>query len=185
MESWAAVKIALSQCGVATSSCQRYYPLASFAECHVSHVCQLFVRVIIRRYKGLCTYILAFTLQLRRILDNISEKTIDEGFATSNRLKQGALPPNEVGMTAQHVWKGNGWKEGKDEQSSHIQSLGKILSDSLFLLAVCQYYNIPMQPSFIGIFQIVGFKLIYLSFPYGGVTDSGLALNLQALQALW
>ena len=33
-------------------------------ECHVSHVCRLIIRVVLRRYRELLTAFLAFTLQL-------------------------------------------------------------------------------------------------------------------------
>ena len=43
---------------------------------------------------------LAFDLQLRKRLENLTYVTFD---ATSYRLKWGPLPPNEIGRIAQHV----------------------------------------------------------------------------------
>ena len=41
--------------------------MATCSECHISHIC-LMIRVIMRWSRELCTDILAFTLQLRKIL---------------------------------------------------------------------------------------------------------------------
>ena len=59
-----------------------------------------------------CTYILVFTLRLRKIPENLSWEIVDEGCATSRGLKWGSFSPNEVGKIVQH-----GKKEGKKEKT--------------------------------------------------------------------
>ena len=68
------------------------------------------IRVIIIGYQGLCTDLLAFTLQLRK---TSARRPSDDGSATSHRLNWGSLPPIEVGRIAQHVRKGEDRKEVK------------------------------------------------------------------------
>ena len=43
----------------------------------------------------------------------LSQETVDEGCATSHRLKWGSFPPNEVDRIAQHVRKGER-RKGRD-----------------------------------------------------------------------
>ena len=62
-------------------------------------------------YWRLCTYLLAFTLQLRKILNL---EAVVEGCATSHRLKWDPFPPKYVGGIAQHIRKGEGRKGEKD-----------------------------------------------------------------------
>ena len=40
--------------------------MATYPECHVSHVCQLMIRVIMKLYRVLCSDLLEFTLRLRK-----------------------------------------------------------------------------------------------------------------------
>jgi hypothetical protein len=65
-----------------------------------------------RCYRGLCTDLLAFALQLWNTLEILSYDSVDEGCATSHRLKWVPLPPNEVGRITKQS---GGEKEGKDE----------------------------------------------------------------------
>ena len=58
---------------------------------------------------GLCSDLLAFSLQLRKT----SARRPSMNTATSYRLKCLPFPPNEVGRITQHVRRGEGSKEGK------------------------------------------------------------------------
>ena len=62
-------------------------------------------------YRGLCTDLLAFTLQLRKLqLGDNRLKAVRPVVASNG----GPLPPDVVGKTAQHVRNGKGGTEGKD-----------------------------------------------------------------------
>ena len=60
------------------------------------------------------TDLLVSTLQLRKIPENLSEETVDEGCATSQPLKWCPSNPNDVDRIEQHATKGDGKKAGKD-----------------------------------------------------------------------
>ena len=60
------------------------------------HACQQMIRMIMRRYLGLFTDLLAFALQLRNTPKTSARITSDEGCATNHRLKWRPLPPNEL-----------------------------------------------------------------------------------------
>ena len=66
--------------------------------------------VILRWYRVLCTD-LVFILRLNKTLENLNKETVDEGCASSHRLKWGPFPPNEVDRIAQPAREGE--KEGK------------------------------------------------------------------------
>ena len=73
----------------------------------------LMIRVIMKWSRQLCTDLLAFALHLRKTLrksqlgDRLMKGMCDQS-------SPGPFPPNEVGMIAQHVRKGEVRKEGKD-----------------------------------------------------------------------
>ena len=67
-----------------------------------------------RRYWGLGIDLLAFALRQKKTSENLSQETVDEGCATSHRLKLGPFPTNKVGRIAQHIKKGERRKDGKD-----------------------------------------------------------------------
>ena len=69
MESWVTSKKALSG---APSSSPGSYLIATCPERNVSHVCQLMIRVIMRRIRGLCTDLMAFALRMRKAPENLS-----------------------------------------------------------------------------------------------------------------
>ena len=54
------------------------------------------ISVVVHRSPGIC-------LKSEENPENPSKETVDEGCATSHRLKWGLLLPNEVGRIAQHV----------------------------------------------------------------------------------
>jgi hypothetical protein len=64
---------------------------------------------------SLWTDLLIFALQLRKIPENFSQETVWwRGWATSQSLKWDPVTRNEVGRIAQHAWKREGRKVGKD-----------------------------------------------------------------------
>jgi len=84
----------------------------------VSSVCRLMISVI-RLYRGLCTDLLAFALQLRKTSSRRpSMKTV-------RPVKWGPLPPHEICRIAQNVRNGkgrNGWKKKKfKKKMPHIR----------------------------------------------------------------
>ena len=52
--------------------------------------------------------------------ENRTGETVDEGCATSHRLKWGPFSPNEGGIIAELVRKGKERKEGEDLQDSNV-----------------------------------------------------------------
>ena len=64
--------------------------------------------LILISHWGLCTYLLALTLQLR---ETSAKRPSDEGCVTCRRFKWGSLPPNEVGLIHQR-WGRKGRREG-------------------------------------------------------------------------
>ena len=85
----------------------------SLAKDHV-HRCQLMIRAIMKLYRGLCSDLLAFTSQLRKLPENLSQETVDEGCTTSHRLKCVPLLPNEICRITQYVRVGEGRKKGRE-----------------------------------------------------------------------
>ena len=80
----------------------RYHPLLSrflakvpCLECHVSPVCQLMTRVIMRWHHGLCTDLLAFALRLTKTRKTSARRPSDRLCAQS-LPQRGSLLPNEV-----------------------------------------------------------------------------------------
>jgi hypothetical protein len=70
LELWAAAKKNLSA-SVAVPSAPFRVP-TTYLECYVSHVFQLMIRVIMRRYRELCTNLLEFTLHTKKTTENLS-----------------------------------------------------------------------------------------------------------------
>ena len=71
-----------------------------FPEYHVSYVCRLMIRVIMKCTRELGTDLLEFILWLRK---TSARRLSDEEYATSYRLEWGPVPPNMFSMIAQHV----------------------------------------------------------------------------------
>ena len=72
-------KIFKSQCGGASSSCPGSQPKSTYLDCRV---CRLMIRVVLRQYRELCTDLLAFTLQLRKTWENLSQYSPQMGSIT-------------------------------------------------------------------------------------------------------
>ena len=92
----------LSDCGNETSSCSSSYPMTTCTEVHVSHMCQMMIRVIIRWNRGMCTDLLGFALRRKKTLE-ISARWPSEDCGTNNHLKWESLPPGDVDRSTQHV----------------------------------------------------------------------------------
>ena len=98
----------------------RFLAKSRLPQLKVSYVCGLRIRIRIKLYKPLCTDLL-FTLRLRKIPENLSRETVDEGCEISHRLKTGPLPPDEAGKIAQYIVKGERKKQTKKEGNDRVR----------------------------------------------------------------